>query len=58
MRGMVLAKAGGRTRERDPNPEGERRADKARGEAQRGNGLWQGHRTARILSEFIRNPER
>ena len=39
MRGMALANAGGRTRERDPNPEGERRANKARGEAQRGDGL-------------------
>ena len=33
MRGMALGKAGGRTRERDPNPESKRRADRARGEA-------------------------
>ena len=36
MRGMALANAGGRTGERDPIPEGERRADKSRREAQRG----------------------
>ena len=33
MRGMALGNAGGRTRERDPNPEGKRRADTARYEA-------------------------
>ena len=38
-RGMALANAGGRTRERDPDPEGERRAKKAREEARRGDGL-------------------
>ena len=39
MRGMALGNAGGRTRERDPNPEGERRADRAREEARRVDGL-------------------
>ena len=36
MRSMALANAGGRTGERDPIPEGERRADRSRREAQRG----------------------
>ena len=39
MRGKALGNAGGMTRERDPNPEGERRANKAREEARRGDGL-------------------